>query len=120
MVGLFRQFTDILRTKDVIVELPKSQLITVESPASDIHETFLDTIQSRIRSMTRQNKDDNMLLITNDGRAMATDLRLVASQLNMGYEELDVPESKINNCVRNVYSEYKKQQRYKRHSICIP
>ena len=42
-----------------------------------------------------------MLVITNDGRAMAIDLRLVASQLE-GYslEELDLPDSKINRAVK--------------------
>ena len=113
MVGLFRQFTDVLKTKDVIENLPKAELITVESPASDIHQKFLDNIKTRVGNMTRQDKTDNMLLVTNDGRAMATDLRLVASQIGKSIKELDVPDSKINNCVRSVYKEYKESEAIK-------
>ncbi|MDD6484212.1 MAG: DEAD/DEAH box helicase family protein [Clostridiales bacterium] len=110
MIGMTRMFMDVLRTSDVIKDLPKAEYIDVTSPATDIHDKYVEEITERIKSISSggQSKDDNMLLVTNDGRAMATDLRLVASQLG-GYSssELDVPESKINKCVKNIIKEYK-------------
>lgn len=110
MIGMSRMFMDVLKTADVVKELPKAEYIDVISPATDIHDSYVESITDRMKNVSSrgQNTTDNMLLITNDGRAMATDLRLVASQLE-GYDvsELDVPESKINQCVRNIVKEYK-------------
>ena len=109
MVSMFRQFADIKKTEDVITNLPKAIRVNVEIPASDIHKRYIEQIQERMSNISGrgQNREDNMLLITNDGRAMATDLRLVASQLE-GYslEELDLPDSKINMAVKNIKAEY--------------
>lgn len=111
MVSMFRQFADIKKTDDAIANLPKVKRVNVEIPASDIHKQYIRQIQERMSAISGrgQNRSDNMLLITSDGRAMATDLRLVASQLD-GYslEELDLPDSKINRAVKNIKSEYDK------------
>lgn len=111
MVSMFRQFADIKKTGDVIANLPKAKRENVEIPASDIHKRYIQQIQERMSNISGrgQNREDNMLLITNDGRAMATDLRLIASQLE-GYslEELDLPDSKINRAVKNIKEEYDK------------
>lgn len=107
MTGLFRRFTDVKKTGDVIKNLPKVKRETEISPSREIHERFLDDVQDRIKRMTAQNKKDNMLLITKDGQAMATDIRLVAPLLGMEPAELDFPDSKINKCVGNILKEYK-------------
>lgn len=110
MIGMFRQVADVLKTGDVVKDLPKARRVDVISPSTDIHKQYLDIISKRINTMSnsKQDKSDNMLLVTNDGRAMATDLRLVASQLE-GYDiaDLDVPESRINQAVNNIVKEYK-------------
>jgi len=108
MIGMFRQFADVLRTEDVVKDLPKAKHVDVISPSTPIHDKYIDEIMARIKTMSSgQKQSDNMLLITNDGRAMATDMRLVASQLGMNPTELDIPTSRINKAVGNILTEYK-------------
>ena len=109
MVGLTRQFASVLNTEDVVKGLPAAEYITVECESNDIQEKYLKNIQNRINHMSGRGGDasDNMLLVTNDGRAMATDCRLIAKQLNMDTDLLDFPGSKINQTVNNVVKEYK-------------
>lgn len=123
MISMLRQFTDILKTADVIKTLPKADRITVTSPENDLTREYVQKIVQRIDAMRgRASKKDNMLLITSDGKAAATDLRLVAKQLNgqedneliylpgferYSMEQLDLPDSKINQTVKNVLKEYK-------------
>ena len=57
---------------------------------------------SKIRDGAVDPKDDNMLCITNDGRKIGLDQRLMQS----GCE--DNPDSKVNMCVRNVFDIYTK------------
>lgn len=116
MVGMFRQFADILKTSDVVKDLPKANYIDVVSPSLDIHDFYIENIVNRMKNISSggQSRSDNMLLVTSDGRAMATDLRLIASQLE-GYDvsELDVESSRINKAVRNIVDEYKKSNKIK-------
>ncbi len=115
LIGMFRQMTDVLRTQDVIKNLPKVKRVDVISPSSEIHRKYLDQIEERISHIQGYGQGrDNMLNITNDGRAMAIDLRLVAPQLD-GYDvaDLDLPESRINKAVENIVSEYKKSNKNK-------
>lgn len=129
MISMFRQFSDILKTADVVEDLPKEDRITVTSGENYITKEYVDNIVQRMERMKgRATKEDNMLLITNDGKAAATDLRLVAKQLNgqtdpdkiylPGFEkytmaDLDLPDSKINNAVKNVLKEYKDTEKIK-------
>lgn len=115
MIGLFRQFADILRTEDVVKDLPKANHVEVVSPSTPYHDKYVDDIMLRIERMSAgQKQSDNMLLITNDGRAMATDLRLVASQIGgVDLDALDVPTSRINQAVTNIAKEYKASSKTK-------
>lgn len=114
LVGLYRQFADVVQTKDVVEGLPEAEYIDVISPATDYNQALLDDFARRSESAGRgANKSDNMLVITNDGRAAGTDLRLlpkVFERLFPGVtqEQLDIPTSKINKCVDLVADEYRK------------
>lgn len=109
MIGSFRQFADIIKSIDVIKDLPVAERIEVVSPETDFHEFFLDEIVKRIKDIQSRGNDksDNMLLITNDGRAFATDARLVADLMGIDPKELDFEGSKINKAVENIFKEYK-------------
>lgn len=116
MVSMFRQFADIKKTGDVITSLPEVKRVDVISPSSELQKAYIETIKTRMSNIAGrgQNRSDNMLLITNDGRAMATDMRLVAAQLDEHtVDELDLPESKINNAVKNIKIEYDKSNSVK-------
>lgn len=113
MVGLYRQFADVVQTKDVVKGLPEAEFIDVVSPATELNQKLLDSFADRAtRAGRRGDKGDNMLQITNDGRAAGTDLRLLTGVIgemfpDMKKSELDVPTSKINKCVQLVAQEYK-------------
>lgn len=113
MVGLYRQFADVVQTKDVVKGLPEAEFIDVVSPATELNQKLLDSFADRAtRAGRRGDKGDNMLQITNDGRAAGTDLRLLTGVIgemfpDMKKSELDVPTSKLNKCVQLVAQEYK-------------
>lgn len=115
MVGMFRQVADVIKTSDVIKDLPTAERINVVSEPNEYLEEFLNEITHRIEKIKNSGSDssDNMLLITNDGRAAATDLRLVSKLLNIPNKILDIENSKINKAVENIYKEYKEGSKNK-------
>lgn len=114
MIGMFRRFADIIRSEEVLKNLPKAKRVTVECEPNEHLEGFLGEIQKRVDALKGSaTKKDNMLLVTNDGRAAAIDLRLVAKQLDIPMSELDLPGSKINRTVENVVEEYKSSAKNK-------
>lgn len=106
-IGLYRQFADVKQTQDVVKDLPKAERIDVVVKGSDIHQSLLDSFAQRASAK------ENMLLVSNDGRYSATDLRLLSGVLSQMYPgitdaELDLPESKINRAVQIIKDEYDK------------
>ena len=61
-------------------------------------ENYYKDLSSRVRNKEVDSSIDNMLLITNDGKKMALDQRLINPLLP------DDPNSKVNTCVNNVFS----------------
>ena len=57
----------------------------------------------RVRKRVVEPDEDNMLKITNDGKKLALDQRLINPLLP------DNPDSKVNVCVKNVYSIYSEE-----------
>ena len=110
LIGLYRQFADVVQTKDVVKDLPEAEYIDVICKGTDYHQALLDNFADRSASAVRGGKDgDNMLVITSDGRAAGTDLRLLPkllSELFPGVSDFDLPDSKINKAVRNIVDEY--------------
>ena len=114
MIGMFRRFADVLRSDEVLKDLPKAKRVTVECESNDYLEKYLGEIQSRVDALKGSaTKKDNMLLVTNDGRAAAIDLRLIAKQIGVSPSELDLDGSKINKTVENVVEEYKNSAKQK-------
>lgn len=114
LMSIYRQFADIKQTSDVVKDLPKAERIDVICESSAYQKALLNSLDKRAQSVGRGGKDDNMLTVSSDGRAAATDLRLVRSLLDteelflgVTNEELDVPGSKINRCVSNIMKEYR-------------
>ena len=105
LFGLYRQFADIKLTQDVVKGLPKAEVVTVTSEGSDLHKQILQYLSNLPAEKTLQ--------MNNDGKAAASDLRLVTSLLDemgldMTPEELDLPTSKINKAVGFIVDEYQK------------
>lgn len=105
LFALYRQFADIKQTKDYVEGLPEAEYVIVKSEGTDLHK--------QIRSYLSNLPADKTLQMNNDGRAAASDLRLVTDLLSemgldMTAEELDLPGSKINKAVAVIVDEYQK------------
>lgn len=105
LMKLFREVADII-TADMI-DLPKPKLqdgkITiVKAPMNPELKDYVQSLVDRAEKIHNGSVDpskDNMLCVVNDGKKAALDPRLVG--INVDY-----PDSKINLCVDNVYSEW--------------
>ena len=105
LMGMFKEAADI-RTADTLdLEKPDAHVHEVVAQPSKIQKRLIKALSkraSKIRDGAVDPKDDNMLCITNDGRKIGLDQRLMQS----GCE--DNPDSKVNMCVRNVFDIYTK------------
>ena len=110
MVEQFRRMADILKTGDVIQELPKAERIDVINESNEIQEEFLDIIDGMIDEIRHsgQNAQHNMLEVTTAGQMAAVDLRFVESYFEGAYtrDELNLPNNRIARVAEKVLKEY--------------
>jgi len=102
LLNLFREVADIKTSKMLDLPVPKlknNQYKIVVAPKSKELSDYLETLSERseIIKNHRDPRQDNMLLVTNDGRKAALDLRLVDPDMP------DLSNSKINIAVENIY-----------------
>ena len=100
LMASFRRVADII-TKDMI-QLPTPEIETVNRvvEASDVQKRAVKSFAERadrVRDGGVTPDVDNMLKITSDGRKLALDQRLMDDALP------DYPDSKVNDCVDNVF-----------------
>ncbi|MCL5676643.1 MAG: DEAD/DEAH box helicase family protein, partial [Firmicutes bacterium] len=82
---------------------PEAETITIASPASAPLQQFIETLVARAELIWRggiDGKQDNMLLVTTDGRKVALDLRMIDPGAP------DLPDSKVNQVVNGVFKEW--------------
>ena len=110
MVEQFRRMADILKTNEVIEELPVAERIDVVNEPNAIQEEFLDIIDGMIDEIrtSGQNAEHNMLEVTTAGQMAAIDLRFVKSYFKGKYtdEELNLPNNRISQVTKKVIKEY--------------
>ena len=115
LMGMFKECADI-RTADTLdLEKPKAHYHEVVAEPSKTQKKLIKSLSKRataIRDGKIDPRDDNMLVITNDGRKIGLDQRLINSTLP------DEKGSKVNLCVDNVYDIYS-QTADKRSTQCI-
>lgn len=107
LMALFATFADVRTKEDLALPVPALEggaPQTVRVPASAALRAFIATLverAERIRDPDPRSRpcpsEDNMLLVTTDGRKAALDLRLVDPDAE------DDPGSKLNTLVTNVY-----------------
>lgn len=100
LMASFKTVADI-KTADVLkLPVPKCNIHNVSAEATHTQKKLIEDLSRRasmIHSGAVSSDEDNMLVITNDGRKIGLDQRLIDPK----YE--DDPESKVNMCVDNVY-----------------
>lgn len=103
LMTMFKDFADV-KTADMLdLPTPDSEYKTIVTKPTELQKQLLESLSERAEAV-RNNKidatEDNMLKITNDGKKLALDQRLI----NDAFE--DNPNSKVNICVDNVFNLY--------------
>ena len=101
LMNMVKQFMDI-KTSDVLnIPVPTAHYETIKTQPTEEQKQILETFSERadkVRAKQVDSSVDNMLLITNDGKKMALDQRLINPLLP------DEENSKVNTCIKNIFS----------------
>ena len=99
LMTMFKEVADIKTSDQLHLPVPEAKFETVLVKPSEIQKEMVQSLSERagkINAGMVDASEDNMLCVTNDGRKIGLDQRLMNSLLP------DDPNSKLNACVRNV------------------
>ena len=100
LLMMFREVADIQTADMLKLPVPKVNYHNVKTKPSEIQTEMVAGLAKRaekVRARLVEPNIDNMLKITNDGRKLALDQRMIDPMLP------DDPNSKVNACIDNVY-----------------
>lgn len=104
LMKLFREVADIQTADTLDLPVPKLEKHIIEVEPTQMQKDMVKALGDRaeaIRSGKVNIHQDNMLNITNEGRKLALDQRIINSMLP------DEKQSKVNACVNNIYNIWK-------------
>ena len=99
LMSMFKEVADIKTSDQLHLPVPEAKFETVVAKPSEIQKEMVQELSKRaakIHSGAVDASENNMLCVTNDGRKIGLDVRLMNPILP------DDPNSKLNTCVRNV------------------
>ena len=100
LMQMFREVADIQTADMLKLPVPTVKYHNIKTKPSEIQIETVASLAKRaekVRARLVEPNIDNMLKITNDGRKLALDQRMIDPMLP------DDPDSKVNACVDNVY-----------------
>ena len=100
LISLFKESADVQTADMLNLPVPQAEYINEVLKPSETQEEMVSSFADRAEAVRNGNVNprfDNMLKITNDGRKLALDQRLINDMLP------DEPESKVNRCVDNAF-----------------
>ena len=100
LLQMFREVADIQTADMLKLPVPKVNYHNIKTKPSEIQSEMVAGLAKRaekVRAREVEPQTDNMLKITNDGRKLALDQRMIDPMLP------DDPDSKVNACMENVY-----------------
>ena len=100
LISLFKESADVQTADMLNLPVPQAEYINEVLKPSETQEEMVSSFADRAEAVRNGNVNprfDNMLKITNDGRKLALDQRLMNEMLP------DEPESKVNRCVDNAF-----------------
>ena len=100
LISLFKESADVQTADMLNLPVPEAEYINEVLKPSETQEEMVSSFADRAEAVRNGNVNprfDNMLKITNDGRKLALDQRLINDMLP------DEPESKVNRCVDNAF-----------------
>lgn len=117
LMSVFKEVADIQTADMLNLPVPKANYETVVCKPSEMQKDMVSSLADRadaVRGGAVDPSVDNMLLITNDGRKLALDQRLLNPMLP------DFEGSKVNVCAGNIYRiwEDTKEQRLTQLVFC--
>ena len=105
LMSMFKEIADIQTADTLNLPVPKVNAYTIDVDASDIQKGMVQDLAKRaerIRKKQVNSKTDNMLRITNEGRKLALDQRIINDMLP------DYENGKVNVCANNIYKIWEK------------
>lgn len=105
LISMFKEVADIQTADMLNLPVPEVEYINVSLEPSEYQKDMVSALADRAEKVRKGEVEphiDNMLRITNDGRKLALDQRLVNSILP------DDENSKVNICAANIYSIWEK------------
>ncbi len=100
LMAMFKQIADVQTSDMLNLPVPQANFHVVKTAPSEIQKKLVQSFSERAEKIHNKMvtaQEDNMLLVTNDGRKAALDQRLIDPMLP------DFEGSKVNACVQNVY-----------------
>lgn len=105
LMSFVKEMADI-KTADLLnLPTPQAHYETILTRPTNHQKEILKTLSERadkVRNRKVESHEDNMLRITNDGKKIALDQRLINTLLP------DDPESKVNVCTKNIFAIWEK------------
>ena len=99
LMNIFKEVADIKTADQLNLPTPEVEYHTVAAKPTEIQREMVKQLSeraSRVHSGTVDPREDNMLKITNDGRKLGLDQRIINPMLP------DEEGTKVNQCVENV------------------
>lgn len=110
LMSMFKEVADIQTADMLNLPTPKAHYEVIKTLPSEEQKEILKSLSERaddVRNRVVEPDEDNMLKITNDGKKLALDQRLINPLLP------DNPDSKVNVCVKNVFAIWDKTRENK-------
>ncbi|HEL0673909.1 TPA: DEAD/DEAH box helicase family protein [Streptococcus equi subsp. zooepidemicus] len=101
LMSMFKEVADIQTADMLNLPTPEAHYEVIKTLPSEEQKEILKSLSERaddVRNRVVEPDENNMLKITNDGKKLALDQRLINPLLP------DNPDSKVNVCVKNVFS----------------
>ncbi|HFI0170723.1 TPA: helicase-related protein [Streptococcus suis] len=110
LMSMFKEVADIQTADMLNLPVPEAHFNVIKTEPSEEQKEILKSLSERadkVRNKSVEPEEDNMLKITNDGKKLALDQRLINPLLP------DDEKSKVNVCVKNVFSIWDKTKENK-------
>lgn len=110
LMAMFKEIADIQTADMLNLPVPKAEFHTVAVEPTEIQKEMVASLAERAEEVRGGSVDptvDNMLKITNDGRKLALDQRMINELLP------DDETSKVSECANNVFANWQKTADFK-------
>ena len=116
LMSMFRQVADIQTADMLNLPVPKANFHNVVIKPSEFQQDMVAELAERAQKIRDGDVDptvDNMLKVTNDGRKLALDQRLINEMLP------DDPEGKVATCANDVFRIWEETKEKKLAQLCF-